>query len=228
MFMNEMVLLKKENEAQIKTLRISDVQTIKDIMMGMSIFKVNSYDAQVIKRDLIGMAQEFELRNKTLNDAIGSDVKGFAHDIIKNSGGPSIYEIFLGLLLKLTGYFFAWFFILSIGAYGGNLYWRANPVIFLFFLTFAVLSFITEGLIAPVFSMEKGFKKACGSFISAALFLIVTIIYFYLYDKQNVREFNVAYVVIISGVSYLIIKYLNSKNIHKLASNKKNFIQDLS
>lgn len=227
MFMNEMLLLKKENEAQIKALRVDDVQTIKDIMKGMSIFKVNSYDAQVIKRDLIGMAQEFELRNKTLHDAIGSDVKGFAHEIIKNSGGSCKYEIFLGFLLKLTGYFFVWFLIISVGAYGGNLGWRVDPIIFLFYFTFAILSFITEGLIEPVFSMERGFKKVCGSIVTVALFLAVAIIYYFLYDKQNIREFNVGYILIISGVSYLIIKYLNTKNIHKLASNKKNFIQDL-
>ena len=118
MFMNEMRLLKKENDEQIKALRYEDVQTIKDIMKGMSIFKVNSYDAQVIKRDLIGMAQEFELRNKTLHDAIGGDIKEFAHDIINNSGGPCIYEIFLGFLLHFTRYFFGWFLIMSVGEIG--------------------------------------------------------------------------------------------------------------
>lgn len=228
MFMNEMRLLKKENEEQIKALRYDDVQTIKDIMRGMSIFKVNSYDAQVIKRDLIGMAQEFELRNKTLHDAIGSDVKEFAHDIIKNSGGPCIYEIFLGFLLHLTRYFFGWFLIISVGAYGGKLGWRVDPIIFLFLFSFVILGFITEGLITPVFSMEKRFKKICGSIITIALFLIITIIYFYLYDNQNAREINAGYIMLISGAAYLIIEYLNSKNIHKLSSNKKNFIQDLS
>lgn len=228
MFKNEMLLLKKENEVQIKNLRDDDVQTIKDIMKSMSIFKVNSYDAQVIKRDLIGMAQEFELRNKTLHDAIGNDVKGFANEIIENSGGPCKYEIFLGFLLRITGYFFGSFLLLSIGAYGGSLGWRVDPIIILFYFTFAILSFITEGLIEPIFIMEKGFKKICGSIITIGLLLVISVIYFYLNDNQNATEFNVGYIVFISGISYLITKYLNSKNIHKLASNKKNFIQDLS
>ncbi len=228
MFMNEMILLKRENEAQIKTLRDDDVQTIKDIMKSMSIFKVNSYDAQVIKRDLIGMTQEFELMDKTLHDAIGSDVKEFTNEIIKNSGGPCIYEIILGFLLKLSGYFFCWFLITSIGAYGGNLGWKTDPIIFLFYFTFVILSFITEGIIEPVFSMEKGFKKTLGSIVTISLFLVIVIIYYYLYDNHNAREYNVGYIVITSGVSYLILKYLNSKNIHKLSSNKKNFIQDLN
>ncbi len=227
MFKNEMLLLKKENEVQIKNLRDDDVQTIKDIMKSMSIFKVNSYDAQVIKRDLIGMAQEFELRNKTLHDAIGNDVKGFANEIIENSGGPCKCEIFLGFLLKLSGYFFAWFLVLSVGAYGGSLGWNVDPIIFLFYFSVVILSFVTEGLIDPIFSTEKGFKKEFGSLIPIILFLAVSIIYYFLYDKQNVRQIDVGYIVLISGVSYLITKYLNSKNIQNLASNKKNFIQDL-
>ncbi|WP_312699613.1 hypothetical protein [Sedimentibacter sp.] len=228
MFMNEMILLKRENEAQIKTLRDDDVQTIKYIMKSMSVFKVNSYDAQVIKRDLIGMAQEFELRNKTLHDAIGSDVKGFAHEIIKNSGGPCIYEIVLGFLLKMSGYFFGWFLVLAVGAYSGNFVWNADPIMILFYFIMVILSFITEGMINPVFSMEKGFKKEIGSIIPISLFLAVSIMFYFMYDKQNIREINAGYIVITSGISYLIVKYLNNKNINKLASNKKNFIQDLN
>ena len=228
MLMNEMLILKRENEEQITALRYDDVQTIKDIMKGMSIFKVNSYDAQVIKRDLIGMAQELELRSKNLHDAIGSDVKGFANDIIENSGGPCIYEILLGSLLYLTRSFFIWFLVISVGAYGGKVVWRVDPIILFFFFSFAILGFISDGLITPIFSMEKGFKKICGSIIFITLILVITIVYFYLYDIQNAREFNAAHIMLISGAAYLVIKYLNIKNIHKLASNKKNFIQDLS
>lgn len=83
-------------------------------------------------------------------------------------------------------------------------------------------------MVAPIFSMEKGFKKECGSIIPIVLFLVVTIIYFFLYDNQKVMEIDVGYIMFVSGLTYLIAKYLNFKNIRKLAINKKNFIQDLS
>ena len=56
MFANEVTLIKTENETQSKNLREDDRKVIKDIMKSMSMFKVNSYDAQVIRRDLIGKA----------------------------------------------------------------------------------------------------------------------------------------------------------------------------
>ncbi|MBU3178083.1 hypothetical protein KPL47_17285 [Clostridium estertheticum] len=119
MTQNEVILLKEENEKQSIELREDDERNIKNIMKNMSMFKVNSYDAQVIQRDLIGMAQELKLRNSSLQEAIGDDVKGFTNEIINNSSGPCKREILLNLLLKLSGYFFAWFTGLAFVAYGG-------------------------------------------------------------------------------------------------------------
>ena len=82
MFKSEVTLLKKENEEQSIELRKDDERVIKDIMKSMSVFKVNSYDAQVIQRDLIGMAQELKLRGSNLQEAIGDDLKGFTNEKI--------------------------------------------------------------------------------------------------------------------------------------------------
>ena len=57
MLKNEVTLLKKENEEQSIKLKQDDSEIIKNIMKSMSIFKVNSYDSQVIRRDLIVMAR---------------------------------------------------------------------------------------------------------------------------------------------------------------------------
>lgn len=53
MFKNEAAILKKENNDQSLRLEQNDHNIIKDIMKSMSVFKVNSYDAEVIRRDLI-------------------------------------------------------------------------------------------------------------------------------------------------------------------------------
>ena len=57
MLENEVTLLKKENKDQSSKLKENDNEVIEDIMKSMSIFKVNSYDSQVIRRDLIVMAR---------------------------------------------------------------------------------------------------------------------------------------------------------------------------
>jgi len=226
MIENEVTLLRRENETQSKNLREDDQRVIKDIMKSMSMFKVNSYDAQVIQRDLIGMAHEMKLRNSSLQEAIGDDVKGFTHEIIKNSGGPCKREIVLNFFLKLSGYFFAWFTLLAIGAYG-SLSWDTNPIIYLYYLGAVLLIFITEGIIAPLFSTEKGFKKNLQSLISIVLFIILTSIIFLLNDKKYTTEIKGGIIIVASGLIYLATKYLNTINIRQLAKGKKHFINDL-
>jgi DNA-binding ferritin-like protein (Dps family) len=226
MFTNEVTILKRENEIQSINLRDDDRRVIKDIMKSMSMFKVNSYDAQVIRRDLIGMAFEMKLRNSSLQETIGDDVKGFTDEVIMNSFGPSMWEIILNFLMKLSGYFFTWFTLLAIGAYS-SLTWKANPIVYLYFIGAVVLIFITEGILAPRFITEKGFKKNLYSLISMLLFVILTSIIFLLNDKHNTREVNGGIIIATSGLVYLISVYLNSNNIGRLAKDKKNFIDDL-
>ncbi|MBV1820717.1 hypothetical protein L0P54_10750 [Anaerosalibacter bizertensis] len=106
MFKNEVTLLKKENLRQMENVKEDDKDTIYEIMKSMSVFKVNSYDAQIIQRDLIGMAQDSELRGADLKNVIGNDIKSFSNEIIKNSYGPSIIEILLSFFTLLSGYLF--------------------------------------------------------------------------------------------------------------------------
>lgn len=101
----EITLLKRENEKQTRQIREEDKSIIKDIMKSMSIFKVNSYDAEVIQRDLVGMAHELRLRDSSLEKEINGDVKGFSKEIINNSNGPSKIETALNFSSKLFGFY---------------------------------------------------------------------------------------------------------------------------
>ncbi len=226
MFGNELTLLETENYKQIKELSEDDEKLINNIMKSMSIFKVNSYDAQVIKRDLIGMAQEQKLRNSSLKDSIGDDLKEFTDEIIKNSDGPCIREILLNFLCKLSGYFFLWF----IPAYlvYGSLSYKLNPVLLPFYFGAVVIAFIAEGLLAPLFCTEKGLKKYLETIILILIVSVWVIIYYFIAEKQNYVEVNSGIIVITSGLIYLIVRYLKSINIKRLAKGKKNYIADLN
>lgn len=118
MFSNEVKLLKLENNKQYNNLENEDKLIIDSILKSMSIFRVNSYDAQVILRDIIGMAQELRLRNSSIKEASGNNIKHFVDEIINNSDGISKLEIILNFLSKLSGYFFIWFLALAFNAYG--------------------------------------------------------------------------------------------------------------
>ncbi|MGO1527503.1 MAG: hypothetical protein ACTHWU_02125 [Senegalia sp. (in: firmicutes)] len=223
---NEISLLKWENEIQKGKIKGKDKNIIKNIMKSMSIFKVNSYDAEVIKRDLIGMAHELKLRNSSLNEEINGDVKGFAKEIIANSNGPSKIEIILKFLSELFGLFFMWLSSLSLLAYREYI-WELNPNIFIFFIITVLITFIIESIINPIFVVEKGIKKAIPQFISILSFIILVIIIISVNDNSKNIEINSLYIIIPSGIAYLIVKYLNGINIHKLAKGKNNYINDL-
>lgn len=226
MFRNELTLLKLENKKQLSELREDDKNIIKDVMKSMSIFKVNSYDAQVVRRDLIGMAQEQKLRGSSLKNSIGDDLSGFTNEIIKNSGGPSIREILLRFLAKLSGYFFAWFLLSAFLLYGG-LSWESSPIIYPFYVGIVIIAFIAEGIIAPIFCGEEGLKKNLQSLISLLVIAVWSIINYWLRDIQYNIEVNGGMIIIASGLIYLVTRYLISINIRKLAKDKYNFINDL-
>lgn len=226
MFENEVKLLKKENGKQTEKLEEEDKIIINNIMKNMSIFKVNSYDAQVIRRDLVGMAQELRLRDSSLEQAIGDDIKGFTNEIINNGNGASKLEILLEFLIKASGFFMMSFGLISLGAYG-KLTFDANPVIYLLYGGIVLISFIIDGIITPVFNLEKGFKNHISSLISITLVVTLTLIVFALNDKENTIKIHAGYIIAISGLFYLISQYLNNKNIQRLAKDKKNYIADL-
>jgi len=128
--------------------------------------------------------------------------------------------------MKLSGYFFTWFTLLAIGAYS-SLSWKANPIVYLYFIGAVVLIFITEGIIAPRFINEKGFKKNLDLLISMLLLIILTTIISLLNNKNYTREVNGGIIIAASGIVYLITQYLNSIHIGRLAKGKRNFIDDL-
>lgn len=226
MFENEVKLLKEENKKQSNILEEQDKEIISNIMKNMSIFKVNSYDAQVIQRDLVGMAQEFRLRGSCLEQAIGTDIKGFTNEIINNGNGPSKLEILLRFLIRASLFFIMSFGLLSIGAYG-KLTFDANPVIYLLYGGIVLISFTIDGIITPIYSLEKGPKRHIPSFVSIILVITLTTVVFLLNDRENTSKIYANYIIAISGLFYIVSQYLNNRNIQRLAKDKKNNIEDL-
>lgn len=226
MIRNEVNILKEENKEQLYGLEENEQDIIKDIMKSMSIFKVNSYDAEVIKRDLIGMAQDLNLRGSSLKEDIGDNLKEFTRDIINNSSGPSKLEISLGFLSKISGFIFVGFTALAFINYGG-LSWNVNPILIFYYIAFYSIPFIIEGIIDPLFSTERGFLKSLPSIISISLLIALTTAIYPINNNASTKMINVSYIIGISGLIYLVSKYFYIKNIHELAKDKRNYIQDL-
>ncbi|MBU3178082.1 hypothetical protein KPL47_17280 [Clostridium estertheticum] len=82
-------------------------------------------------------------------------------------------------------------------------------------------------MITPLFITEKGLKKKLSSVFSILLFVVFSTIIYFLNDNQYTIEINAGYIILISAIMYLIVKYLNIININRLAKGKKNYIDDL-
>ena len=226
MFKSEVSLLKKENAGQLEILKPNTKDSINNIMKSFSIFNINSYDKEVVRRDLIGMAQELELRGSNLEEAIGENPKEFIAEIKKSSMGANRTEILLGFLIKVSSIFFLSFVLLSIFAFS-SLTWSANKATFLLYIGISLIGFITDEIISPIYSMEKGEKKGLPTIFTLISVVILTYIAFLLKDKEKTIEIQAWIIMVASGLGYIIFNYLNIKNIEKLSRGKKNYIADL-
>lgn len=172
------------------------------------------------------MAQELKLRDSSLNDAIGNNLKDFTNELIESSNGPSRTEIILKFFSKASGYFFVWFLLSAFLQYG-SITWQASPFIYFFYAGMVIISFITEGILAPVFATERGSKGGFDRLFSLLMVVGWAVITYLLINSDNTVKINGALVIVPSGLIFLITKLLNRKNISKLAKGKKNYISDL-
>lgn len=109
----------------------------------------------------------------------------------------------------------------------GKFTWDINFNLFIFYTITVAIIFISESIITPLFITEKGFKKNLPQIISILLFLSLISIILLINDNAQKIEFNSLYIIIPSGIAYLIIQYLDRINIYRLAKEKNNYINDL-
>ena len=126
-FNNEVKLLRKENDNLSRWLNEDDEDILDNIMGSIGVFRVNSFDTEVIRRDLIGMAEEARLRDSNMKEAIGDDIKLTTYEIIKNSRGSSKLEIVLLYLKYLSGIVFVMLGFSGIIA-NSNLIWDVSLI----------------------------------------------------------------------------------------------------
>lgn len=226
MFSNELKFLESENKKQYNNLDNEDKVIIDNILKSMSIFRVNSYDSQVILRDIIGMAQELKLRNSSITESSGNDIKKFIDEIINNSAGVSKIEIVLNFLSKLSGYFFIWFSFLAFSAFG-TFDMNISLSLIIFYVCSVIAIFIVEGLLVPKFINKKGYKKYIPNYISLLIFIMLSCTAYSVKDFIVFNSVNSIYIIILSGIIYIFNKYLITLNIHRLAKGKHHHIKDL-
>lgn len=227
MIKTEIDILRKENEIQSEWLHKDDEIIIDKIMGSMSILKVNSFDAQVIYRDLIGMAREARLRKLSLKHVVGDDFKKFADEIISNSRGPSISEILSSFITSLCGFILFWVIFEGYASYG-NMLWKISLWTCIIYISIFIIYFILRSYISPMFIMKKGWKR----YIPTLLIIIFWISFLSssftsINNMNSTITINPIYILIIASVTLIISGLQYKRIIHRLAKDNSNYIQDL-
>ncbi len=222
--MNIIKELKKENNKESRKIMLDDLGLIRNITDKMNIYIMNTYDMQIVKRDLIGMAQEMKLRGTTLRDELGDNVDEFTKEIIENSRGPSKLEIFQRLLKTYT-----LTFIIMLGSII-LLSKNINSLTSLYLPIFVGILILTQTIIAiifePVFNLDKSYKK----YIPRIIYVIPLFI-FLISDLNKLVRYGPTikkiYLIIFLLIIYAITYFAHNKHIENLAKSSDNIVGDL-
>jgi len=216
--------LKKENNKESRKIMLDDLGLIRNITDKMNIYIMNTYDMQIVKRDLIGMAQEMKLRGTTLRDELGDNVDEFTKEIIENSRGPSKLDMVLSRLKSLV-------YAITV-LYGVILLLSRNfdstvsiylPIIVGLFMGIVM---ILEFIFIPFLNMEKGFKKYIPNVIRGLWFFI-----FFSSGVPKLVRYSPSikriYLILIFLIIYAITYFAHNKHIENLAKSSDNIVRDL-
>ena len=160
--------LKDSNWIRLRELPMEDREMIKKVMNSMGIFRVNSFDAQLILKDLIGMSEEMELRGSSLKEEVGEDLHGYVKELEKNSKGsyPLEYITYFGKRVFLSMFLLTVF----IGFFFSGDEWQGSFPI-LYYLGLSIFSEIYHGIVIPSYHTEKGIRRR----IPDVIFLIIAV-----------------------------------------------------
>lgn len=220
MFENPLKQLKAENVQLADQLSKEDRLLIHNIICRMNILKVNSIQAQMIQRDLIGMAFESQKRGTPFANELGDDLEVFADEVYESVGSYNWRELLLSLIIRMSGYFFLWFLISSLILFGGFM-WKINWTIYLFYGTVVTLSFVVERLMTPYFVMKQGMKSHFPQLTGFALFISMTAGIIKISESLNSHVINVLPTVILSGVVWIFAQFLQNQLFLKMVAAEK-------
>ena len=229
MIRNKLKLLKKENDKISRWMDDEDENLIDSIMESLGIFRVNSFDAQVIRRDLIGMAEEAKLRGSNMKEVIGEDIRMTTYDIIRNSRGPNKGEIvslyfkyLFGIVFSLIGFF--GIIIMRLGiTLDVNIMW-------LFSLTLSIsMFFLLAKLVRPLLSMEGWGRFGFYWTFFTGLSLSSPAIYAASGNLFGDRSLPIPGWIVLTaaGLLYLVSEYFYRKTINELSMDNSNYFEDL-
>lgn len=106
---NLVEILQAENFSAESGLGREDKKLVNKMFNYIKKFPISAYDVELIRKDIIGMAEEAEQRGRRLTDMIGTDHKKFCNELIVAIAGMEVpggwrYLNYAGLYCEIMGW----------------------------------------------------------------------------------------------------------------------------
>ncbi|MBU3210297.1 hypothetical protein KPL28_11775 [Clostridium algidicarnis] len=212
--LNELNLLRKQNQTNTKELIDINQELLSRILKYVQISKIGAFDREIIRKDLIGMAIEAEKRGKTLSDIIGADEKSWCDSLVDSYGKVSPIELILSILKQASIYWFIWgilFFGITPSIVNIDIRWVS-----VFFLYVCII------IVYNLFVSSKfAFQSSINQFLIAFMvFIIITLLIWIITKFSNgIVLFTIPNYTIHSvfGVTLVASTFLYNNLIHEQA-----------
>lgn len=211
-FTNALERLRRENNGAARRLKTGSEQTLREMTEYVRARGVGMYDAEVFRKDMIGLMLEAAARGEKPDEALGVEQRGFCDSVVASgqrrpgeSGLYMLYNMASALLLPAV------FQVL--------LYRWAVPVTPAYLIMYAYIGALGlwDGFYAPRFALFKGWRRAFPMAISLGMFIA------YYFVVRAVRDmpafFTVNWAVLVGAhlLFFIIVRLLWNRHINRAA-----------
>lgn len=221
---NRINKLRKENNTQDKGLSKENNSAMTDIVCYLRASNLCEYDIEMIRKELIGMILEAQLRGETFSHVVGDDYKGFCRELMKNGRQKTLYEkilemlyvfIFAFMVLYIAEIFFS-STILNIFKLG-----QFTMPITLGFLITTLMAvgmgyFVYYCITKNSFAFSQKNRKIQILYIAGFTILwAVALLLRFLFDGTVLMTINGLYPIIFLVTAFIVIKLLNDQHANR-------------
>jgi len=221
-------VLRKENNSSEKQLTKENNLILTDMIVYLHSSNLCEYDIEIIRKELIGMAIESQMREENFSNVVGADFKEFCDELIKNGRQKSLYEKVLEFLYVFVfgvGVLFLYEIILhifkvvikkdistSLLSLPISLGFVISTICAVIF-AYGIFSFITKN------SFELTDSKLHKFLFIAGFTIIFVGIGFsrYIFDSTILGYMNVFIPIAVWTVGLMLVKILGDKHANELA-----------
>lgn len=218
--MKDLKLIRKDNCEQEKSLFIENLTIITDMVVYLHSSDLCEYDIEIIRKDLMGMALEAQLRGEKFSNVIGEDYKSFCNKLISSGDRKSTKKKILNFLFGATivvGFMLISEILMYLGTSSKDILKFHMPITWGFVLSTLLIIVVGYGTIRFItknsFKLSDQSSRRTINLFGISFMMIFCIIGCIKYFLRNsvIGTINYWYPLIIVAVILIVIKLLDKQ-----------------